>query len=123
MTYIKMNEILSKYTKDELETKVKELSNQGMKRNTIYRSFGVTGDTFRRHMAILNNPEEYVKKQVEYRKQKRQLEANEGSNDFKNGDRFWQDPKEALRKFQEEFKEMKSQRTLQDLRDPYHHMD
>lgn len=121
MTPLKMNEKLSKYTKEELEAKVKELSSQGMKKTEIYKKFGVSEETFRRHMAILKDPEGYAKKQEESRATRGKAEANKGIKAL-NGkeDNFWQNPEDALEKFKKDFKERKRQIMLKEARDPYY---
>lgn len=120
MTYIKMNEILSKYTKEELEAKVKELSDQGMKKPEIYKTLGVSDTTFHRHMAILKDPEGYAKKQAKSKAIKGQAEANKGIKPLNDEDNFWQNPEDALKKFQKDFKERKKQIMLKEARDPYY---
>lgn len=121
MTPLKMNEKLSKYTKEELEAKVRELSNQGMKKTCIYRELGVSDETFRRHMAILKDPEGYAKKQAEARTIRSNLEANKGIKVLKGKeDNFWERPEDALEKFKKDFKERKRQIALKELRDPYY---
>ena len=122
MTYIKMNEKLSKYTKEELEAKVKELLDQGMSKSGIYRTLGVSAETFLRHMAILKDPEGYTKKQEESRGMKERPAADKGvkTKALNSEDNFWQNPEDALKKFQKDFEERKTQNMLKELIDPYY---
>jgi len=121
MIPLKMNEKLSKYTKEELEAKVRELSNQGMKKTCIYRELGVSEETFRRHMAILKDPEGYAKKQEESRATIGKAEANKGIKALKGKeDNFWERPEDALEKFKKDFKERKKQIALKEARDSYY---
>ena len=120
MAHIRMNETLSKYSEKELEARVKELSDQGMSKTRIYRALGVSETAFRRHMAILNDPKGYAKKQAEGRavKGKEQAEVNDGRLAL-NDDNFWVLPEVALEKFKKDLKEKKEQRMLKEARDPY----
>lgn len=122
MTYIKMNEKLAKYSKEELEAKVKELSSQGMKKYGICKEFGVSEETFHRHMAILKDPEGYAKKQEENRALKERSEADKDAKTkaLKGEDNFWQNPEDALKKFKQDFKESKKAIMLKELIDPYY---
>ena len=120
MTHIKINERLAKYTKEEFEAKVRVLSNQGMNKRDIYKTFGVSEEAFRRHVAILKDPEGYAEKQAALRAMKGQTEANKGINALKDEDNFWQNPEDALEKFKKDFKERKNQITLKEARDPYY---